>query len=82
MNLCFVIFKVVMGVMYRSKWLFGVGMCCTMVWADSFLGLGIFVGIIGIIIMGISYPVYTKITKKQREKIAPKILALTEELSK
>lgn len=62
--------------------LFGVGMCCTMVWADSFLALGIVVGIIGMIIMGTAYPVYVKITAKERERIAPQILALSEELSK
>lgn len=62
--------------------IFGFGMCCTMVWADSLFVEGIFVGITGMAIMGIAYPVYVKITKKQREKIAPQILALTEELRK
>lgn len=62
--------------------LFGVGMCCTMVWADSLFGLGIVVGILGMIVMGMAYPQYKKITEKQRRKIAPQILALTEELSK
>lgn len=62
--------------------LFGIGMCCTMVWADSFFVLGIIIGIIGMVVMGFAYPVYIKMTEKQREKIAPQILALTEELSK
>lgn len=61
--------------------LFGFGMCCTMVWTDSLFIVGIVVGIIGMIPMGMAYPVYKKITEKQREKIAPQILALTEELS-
>ncbi len=61
---------------------FGFGMSCVMVWSDSFMILGIVVGIIGMIMMGMAYPVYVKITKKQREKLAPQILALTEELSK
>lgn len=61
---------------------FGFGMSCIMVWSDSFMILGIVVGIIGMIMMGMAYPVYVKITKKQREKLAPQILALTEELSK
>lgn len=62
--------------------LLGVGMCCTMVWADSFFVLGIVVGILGMAVMGMAYPMYVKITKRQREKMAPQILALTEELSK
>lgn len=62
--------------------LFGFGMCCTMVWADSLFVPGIVVGIIAMIPMGFAYPVYKKITEKQRKKIAPQILALTEELSK
>ena len=61
---------------------FGFGMSCVMVWSDSFMILGIVVGIIGMIMMGMAYPVYVKITKKQREKLTPQILALTEELSK
>lgn len=62
--------------------IFGFGMSCVMVWSDSLMILGIVVGIIGMIMMGMAYPVYVKITKKQREKLAPQILALTEELSK
>lgn len=62
--------------------MFGVGMCCTLVWADKFLVLGIVIGVIGMTAMGAAYPVYKKITEKQREKIAPQILALTEELMK
>lgn len=62
--------------------LLGVGMSCTMVWTESYFIVGIIVGIIGIIPIGLAYPVYKKITEKQREKIAPQILALTEELSK
>lgn len=61
---------------------FGFGMCCTLVWADTLFVLGIIVGIIGMAIMGAALPVYKKITEKQKEKLAPKILALTEELSK
>lgn len=62
--------------------LLGLGMCCTMVWADKFFVEGIIVGIIGMAIMGNAYPVYNKITEKERQRIAPQILALTEELSK
>lgn len=62
--------------------LLGIGMCCTMVWAEQWFLPGIIIGLIGIGVVAIAYPVYTHITKKQREKLAPQILKLTEELSK
>jgi type II secretory pathway pseudopilin PulG len=52
-----------------------------MVWADKYFIIGIVVGIIGIAILVAAYPLFVHITKKQREKIAPEILRLTEELS-
>ena len=51
---------------------FGLGMCCTMLLGahrDIFV-IGIIIGILGLVTMGIAYPLYQKITKKQREKIA------------
>ena len=62
--------------------LFGIGMGCVMVWADSFFVWGIVIGMIGMIAVAMAYPVYAKITEKQKEKLSPQILALTEELSK
>lgn len=64
-----------------SALIFGVGMCCTMVWADKFFVLGIIVGIIGIAGIIAAYPIYNYITKKEREKAAPQILKLTDELT-
>jgi hypothetical protein len=52
-----------------------------MVWADKYFIIGIVVGITGIAILVAAYPLFVHITKKQREKIAPEILKLTEELS-
>ena len=46
------------------------------------MGVGIITGLIGIILVALAYPVYNKVTKKEREKIAPEILRLTEELMK
>ncbi len=62
--------------------LLGVGMCCTMVWAENLFILGIVVGVIGIACIAAAYPLYVRITKKQREKLAPEILRLTDELTK
>jgi hypothetical protein len=58
----------------------GVGMCCTMLWADRFFIPGVIIGVVGLAGVGASFPLYQHITKKRREKIAPEILRLTEEL--
>lgn len=43
---------------------------------------GIIIGLIGIALMSVAYPIYKKITEKEREKKAPLILQLSEELLK
>ncbi|WP_125142355.1 hypothetical protein [Clostridium transplantifaecale] len=65
-----------------SALVLGIGMCCTMVWADELFIPGVGIGIVGIAGIGASYPLYRVITKKQREKLAPKIMELTNELMK
>lgn len=60
----------------------GVGMCCVLVWADDWFVAGIIIGVIGLIITAVAYPMYQKITKEEKEKLAPEILRLTEELLK
>lgn len=44
------------------------------------MAVGIFIGILGIVLVCLAYPVYNHLIKKEREKIAPEILKLTEEL--
>ena len=61
--------------------LLGLGMCCTIVWGGFAFIPGIIIGLLGIAILSGAYPAYKKITRKQREKIADQILALSEELS-
>lgn len=60
----------------------GGGMSLVMVGPDDFLVLGVIIGVIGMVILAMAYPIYKVIMKKQREKIAPQILALSEELLK
>lgn len=60
----------------------GFGMSCCMVWADKFFVLGIIVGIIGIALVCTAYPIYNYVVKKERERIAPEIIRLTDELMK
>ncbi len=43
---------------------------------------GIIIGIIGIACVSCAYPIYNRIVKKERERIAPEILRLAEELMK
>ena len=61
--------------------LLGVGMSCTMVWAEQFFIPGVIVGVLGIVLVGAAYPLYSRVTKKRRERLAPEIMRLTDELS-
>ena len=65
-----------------STLVLGIGMCCTLVWADRLFIPGIGIGILGLAGIGITYPLYVNITKKEREKLAPKVMELTNELMK
>ena len=65
----------------------GTGMSLAMTELSAFLGVlampvGIGIGVMGIVMLSVAYPVYTHIVKKEREKIAPEIIRLTDELLK
>lgn len=60
----------------------GIGMSCSMVWAGTLFIPGIVIGVIGIALVCLAYPAYNKTLKKEREKIAPEIIRLTDELMK
>ena len=68
----------------------GTGMSFIMTEFGSWVGLtgiigmvvGIILGLIGIIMVVLAYPVYNKVLKREREKIAPEILRLTDTLLK
>lgn len=59
--------------------LLGTGMACIMEWSDFFI-IGIVVGVVGIVGMVLAYPIYKIVTKKQREKLMPRIIELSDEL--
>ena len=44
--------------------------------------VGIITGVLGVILAALAYPVYSKVLKRERERIAPEILRLTDELMK
>ena len=60
----------------------GLGMCCTMVWGETLFVPGIVIGVVGIIGICAAYPLHLRITKKRRDKLAPEIMRLTDELLK
>lgn len=60
----------------------GLGMCCTMVWSEVLFIPGIIIGVVGIIGICAAYPLYLRITKRRRDRLAPEILRLTDELMK
>ena len=65
----------------------GTGMSLAMTELSGFLGgtamfIGIPVGIVGMVLVALAYPLYNRVLKKQREKIAPEILRLSDELMK
>jgi hypothetical protein len=65
----------------------GTGMSFVMTDFGAFLGaysmgIGIAVGLAGIVPVALAYPVYNRVLRKQREKIAPEILRLSDELLK
>ena len=65
----------------------GTGMSLAMTDIGSVLGglamaLGILVGIVGMVLVALAYPLYNRVLRKEREKIAPEILQLSDELLK
>ena len=44
--------------------------------------IGIAVGVVGMVMVALAYPIYNRVLKKQRQRIAPQILQLTDELLK
>lgn len=60
----------------------GIGMCCCMVWGGAWFIPGIVIGVAGMGVLGLAYPLYNRVLKKERERIAPEVLRLTDELMK
>ena len=63
----------------------GMSLCMTDLGAD--LGhlaivIGILVGILGLVMVALAYPLYNTVLRKERQRIAPEILRLSEELLK
>ena len=62
---------------------FGMSLCMTELgasWGAMAFVIGIPVGLAGIALAALAWPVYTRVLKGERKRIAPEILRLTDEL--
>ena len=81
-------FALVLGVI--GALVLGMGMSLAMTDIGKIIGLpggmtlliGIIIGIVGIVLVCVAYPIYNYVLKKEREKLAPEIIRLTDELLK
>ena len=73
-------YSIILGVI--GTLILGIGMSCCLVWADRVFVLGVIVGVIGMAVLALAYPLYNRTVKKERERIAPEVLRLTEDLMK
>ena len=66
----------------------GTGMSLVMTDIGIILGMtdvmvpGILIGMVGLVLVALAYPIYIRTLKKERERIAPEILRLSGELLK
>ena len=82
------IFSLVAGIIGALVMGFGMSLAMTNLYeffnisATLAMVVGIIVGIVGMACAGLAYPIYNCVLKKEREKIAPEIIRLTDELMK
>ena len=82
------LFAIVLGVIGALT--LGAGMSLTMTDFANILGtisylampIGIVLGLIGIVLVALAYPMYNMVAKSERARIAPEIIRLTDELLK
>ena len=80
------VWSLVLGIV--GALIMGSGMSLVMTDIGEMIGLsnalipGIVIGVIGMIPVILAYPTYNRVLKKERERIAPEILRLTDELMK
>ena len=77
--------SIAMGVV--GALILGTGMSLCMTDLGAALGylamvIGILIGLLGLVMVALAYPVYNIVLRKERQRIAPEILRLSEELLK
>ena len=70
--------SLVLGIL--SSLVMGTGMSMCMVFMGDWFIPGIIIGCVGLVGVVLAYPVYLRVLEKEKEKAAPEILALSEEL--
>jgi len=76
---------IIMGVV--GTLILGTGMSLAMTELGTILGslamvIGVLVGMVGMVLVALAYPIYNRVLKRQRSRIAPEILRLSDELLK
>ena len=79
-------YSVIVGVL--GALILGSGMSIIMTEFGKMVGLqgltgivvGVALGLVGMLLVALAYPLYQRIIKKERERIAPEIIRLTDEL--
>ena len=81
------VFALIIGII--STLILGFGMSLFMTELGGFIGndavamlIGVIMGLIGIVGVALAYPIYNLVTKRERERVAPEILKLSDELMK
>ncbi len=80
--------SIILGVLGALILGFGMSMCMTSFGtaivpnAEISVIVGIVIGVIGGILAAIAYPIYSTVLKRERKRIAPEIIRLTDELMK
>lgn len=74
------VYSLIVGI--AGALIMGTGMSCALVWQGLMFIPGIIIGLIGIAGVAAAYPVYNRTLRKERERIAPEIIRLTDELLK
>ena len=72
------IFAYIFGV--AGTLILGAGMCFAMKVIGDIMALGIVIGLIGILITAINYPIYKQMLKKRKRKYSSQIIQLSEEI--
>ena len=72
------VFAYIFGVI--GSLVLGTGMCFAMKVIGDIMAVGIVIGVVGIIMTSITYPIYKQILKKRKRKYGRKILDLSEEI--
>lgn len=63
----------------------GMSLCMTEIGAElghMAMAVGIVVGVLGLVMVALAYPLYNWVLRKERQRIAPEILRLSDELLK